>query len=525
GELLSGRPDFTDLFVQIGRVGRSLGMYLLLATQRLEEGRLRGLDSHLSYRICLRTFSATESRTVIGTADAYRLPPVPGSAYLKVDESVYQRVRVAHVSAPYLSALEREQARDVSSAIVPYGLREHPTGEVRPVAAATEHVEGPTELSVVVNRLKQVGRPAHQVWLPPLPAAIPMDSLLGTPSVQPGRGLAARVWGQPGGLTVPIGVTDLPLQQEQQPLVMDFGGPHGHLAMVGAPQTGRSTALRTIMLATMLTHTPEEAQFYCVDFGGGTLHQYQSAPHVGSVAGRTDQPLVRRTLAEVRSLIVAREKLFRELAIDSIGDFRARRAAGRLPAGLRVADVFLVVDNWGAVRTELDDIEPVVTDIAARGLGVGVHLVLTASRWLEIRPALRDSIGTRVELRLNDSSESEVNRRLSARMAKSVPGRGITAPGVYFHLLLPRLDGQETADGIGEAQEEILAKIAAGWPGERAPRIRMLPGRLTTARLELLPVANGGIPVGIAEADLGPVTVDLSGESRHFMVFGDTRSG
>ena len=107
GELLSGRPDFVDLFVQIGRVGRSLGMHLLLATQRLEEGKLRGLDSNLSYRICLRTFSAAESRTVIGTADAYRLPPIPGSAYLKVADSEPERFRVAHVSGPHLSAAQR----------------------------------------------------------------------------------------------------------------------------------------------------------------------------------------------------------------------------------------------------------------------------------------------------------------------------------------------------------------------------------------------------------------------------------
>src|SRR5204862_7120209 len=101
--LLSDRPELADLFVQIGRVGRSIGMHLLMATQRLEEGKLRGLDSHLSYRICLRTFSASESRSVIGTPDAYRLPSIPGSAYLKVDESIYQRLRVAHVSARYIS--------------------------------------------------------------------------------------------------------------------------------------------------------------------------------------------------------------------------------------------------------------------------------------------------------------------------------------------------------------------------------------------------------------------------------------
>src|SRR6202034_2097937 len=103
-ELLSQHPDFADVFVAIGRLGRSLGVHLLLASQRLEEGRLRGLESHLSYRICLRTFSASESRAVIGTTDAYYLPQLPGSAYLKVGESMYERFRVAHVSGPFQQA-------------------------------------------------------------------------------------------------------------------------------------------------------------------------------------------------------------------------------------------------------------------------------------------------------------------------------------------------------------------------------------------------------------------------------------
>ncbi|NUP82938.1 MAG: type VII secretion protein EccCa, partial [Nonomuraea sp.] len=84
-ELLTAKPEFIDLFVMIGRLGRSLGVHLLLASQRLEEGRLRGLDTHLSYRIGLRTFSAMESRVVLGVADAYELPSAPGNGYLKFD--------------------------------------------------------------------------------------------------------------------------------------------------------------------------------------------------------------------------------------------------------------------------------------------------------------------------------------------------------------------------------------------------------------------------------------------------------
>jgi S-DNA-T family DNA segregation ATPase FtsK/SpoIIIE len=526
-ELLSGRPELADLFVQIGRVGRSLGLHLLLATQRLEEGRLRGLDSHLSYRICLRTFSPGESRTVIGTADAYQLPPIPGSAYLKVDESIYRRFRVAHVSSPYISASDQaEAARVPGPSIVPFDAAwPAPDASARPGPARVEDT-APTELAVVVGRLKTVGRPVHQVWLPPLPPAISLDYLTGAPSVRPHRGLAVPMWPRPGNLKIPIGVLDLPVLQQQQPLIMDFSGSHGHLAVVGAPQTGRSTALRTVMMAGMLTHTPEEMQFYCIDFGGGSLQQYASAPHVGSVAARTDAAMVRRALAEVRSLIADREVLFRELGLDSAGEFRARRSAGLLPEGTQAADVFLVIDNWGGLRGEFEDADAAVTDIAGRGLGVGVHLVITASRWMEIRPALRDSIGTRMELRLNNPTESEVNRRLATQLPNGIPGRGIEAPGAYFHLALPRLDGQETADGVREAQDDVLAKIAAGWSGTAAPPVRMLPSFLSTERLRELPRGTTpGVPIGIAETDLSLVTLDLAGGDPHFLVFGDSGSG
>ncbi len=528
-ELLSGRPEFVDLFVQIGRVGRSLGMHLLMATQRFEEGRLRGLDSHLSYRICLRTFSPTESRAVIGSPDAYQLPPIPGSAYLKVGESIYTRLRVALVSARYVTAQERtEAAGRPDTRIVPFGLRvpDDATFDQPEEAAMPAEAGGPTELSIVVDRLKTLSVPGHQVWLPPLPSVLAMDHLLGSPAVQPGRGYSSRLWPASGELQIPLGIVDLPTRQEQEPLLMDFAGAHGHLAAVGAPRTGRSTLLRTIMLAGMLTHTPEEVQFYCIDFGGGSLHPYASAPHVGSVAGRTDAELATRMLVEIRALIGQRERLFRSLGVDSIGEFRARRQSGRLPAGVRTADVFLLIDNWGALRAEYDNADQVIAEIAARGLGAGVHLVITAGRWADIRPALRDSIGSRLELRLNDSTESEVNRRLAAQMPGTVPGRGLLHPGVYFQVFLPRVDGRDTEEGVREAQQDTLAKISSAWSGPAAPPVRLLPARISLTELARAGApAESGVPFGIAEADLRPVALDLLGKERHLLVLGDAGAG
>ena len=98
GELLTAEPEFIDLFLQIGRIGRSIGVHLLLSSQRLEGGKLRGLDSYLSYRLGMRTFSESESQAMLNTTDAYHLPALPGYGFLKVDTTVYTRFRAGFVS-------------------------------------------------------------------------------------------------------------------------------------------------------------------------------------------------------------------------------------------------------------------------------------------------------------------------------------------------------------------------------------------------------------------------------------------
>lgn len=534
GELLTMRPEFISLFVQIGRVGRSLGMHLLFATQRLEEGRLRGLESHLSYRICLRTFSAAESRAVIGTTDAYHLPQLPGSAYLKVGESVYQRFRVAHVSGPHdePGAAPAGAEPDPAPGITILGLRTAP-GPDQPEAAPEAprprlpRIGGRTQMQAMMERLRRFGHAAHQVWLPPLPACIPLDLLLGPAAADGERGQQSSLWPAPGSLMLPAGVLDLPASQEQRPVVLDFSQMNPHLLLVGAPQTGKSTFLRTLMLSAMLTHTPREVQFYCLDYGGGTLHSMETAPHVSGVVARGDTARARRALREIQRLIAEREVIFRERGIRSVAEFRDLR--DRESSGLLAPDVFLIADAWGIVRGELPEADQVVLDIAARGPGVGVHVVITASRWGDIRMNLRDTVSARLELRLNDPGESEVSRPAAKRLPAGMPGRGIAAPGLLFHAALPRLDGQGSVTGLSEAQDEVVGKIAADWAGPSALPIRMLPALV---RLDEVtgddgagPGGGAGVPVALSDHDLEPVCLDLAGADQHCVVIGDGGAG
>src|SRR5438309_3921240 len=503
GELLTSKPDFIDLFVAVGRLGRSLGMHLLLCSQQLDEGRLRGLEGHLSYRIALRTFSAAESRTVLGVPDAYELPPIAGSAYLKVGTTVYTRFRAALVSQAHATAASsRVDAPAPHLFVLGRGVSDGTT------AVHVDEPAGPSVLDVAVARLRDAAPKAHQVWLPPLETSVSLDSIL------------AR-W--PGGnLTVPVGLIDKPAEQSRDVLDVDLSGSAGHLLIVGASLTGKTTLLRTLVASFALTHSPLEAQFYCVDFGGGGLAPLSLLPHVGGVAGRQDPERVRRSVTEVAALLDEREARFVAAGIDSPQTLRLRRGHGELE-GEGWADVFLVIDNWPAARQEFEELEPQLQEIAARGLGYGVHLVLTANRWIDVRSSLRESIGGRLELRLHDPTESAINRRAAENVAKGVPGRGITSESLHFQVAMPRIDGRTEALDQQAALEALVADAAGKWEGPRARPVVVLPAIVRAA--DVPTSAGSGIALGLSERDLGTAYVDLGGRDPHFLVFGDGESG
>jgi S-DNA-T family DNA segregation ATPase FtsK/SpoIIIE len=529
-ELLTAKPDFIDLFVMIGRVGRSLGVHLLLASQRLEEGRLRGLDTHLSYRIGLRTFSAVESRVVLGVPDAYELPSGPGHGYLKADTQTLLRFRAAYVSGPYRRASgPARSAAVVQAQIVPYGTTFVPVAEraeelVAEVEEPAETGKATSMLDVIVDRLRGHGVPAHQVWLPPLAEPPNLVELLGQLTTDERRGLVAAGWPGVGRLITPVGIVDRPFEQRRDPFVVELEGAGGHVVIVGAPQSGKSTMLRSMICSLALTHSPAEVQFFCLDFGGGTLRGLVDLPHVSGVAGRRDIEAVRRTVAEISALADDRETRFTELGVDSMPAYRRRRASGEItddPFG----DVFLIVDGWGTLRQEYEELEQTITTLASRGLGFGLHVVVTATRWAEVRINLRDLLQTKLELRLGDPSESELDRKAAANVPEKTPGRGVTKEKLHFLSAVSRIDGRNTIEDLSEGTANLVEQVRAGWPYRPAPKVRLLPRRLPAAELwELAGTETPGVPIGINETKLAPVRLDFSADP-HFYAFGDAECG
>ncbi|KXP11509.1 secretion protein EccC [Tsukamurella pulmonis] len=531
-ELLSQKPDFAELFVAIGRLGRSLHIHLLLASQRLEEGKLRGLDSHLSYRIGLKTFSASESRAVLGVPDAYHLPSTPGAGYLKFDADPPRRFHASYVSGEYEppvataatvrrgavgSAAVREYLNapapiERRSSGLPAGLMRIPAqpGDPVPEGGAAPPT-GPTHgakslLQTMVDRLAGHGLPAHEVWLPPLDES----ALVGDLAKHLRRNDSTP-------LRVAIGVVDRPYDQRRDLLVVDLNGAQGNVAVVGGPQSGKSTALRTLIVSSALTHTPRQVQFYVLDFGGGSLAGLAGVPHVGSVAGRLDPDRVRRTVAEVTGVIRRREAAFREHGVASMAQYRAHPAAAADPFG----DVFLVIDGWQVLRSEFETLEPQVNALAAQGLSYGVHLVIAASRWGEVRPAVKDQLGTRIELRLGDPMDSEMGRRVAGSVPVGRPGRGITSEQLHMLIALPC---STSAVELPEAQEAVVAELADKHE-DGAPEVRMLPDLVLRDRI---PARRDAPPThaifGVGESELAAATLQFESQP-FFLVLGDSECG
>ncbi|GGT65901.1 type VII secretion protein EccCa [Streptomyces purpureus] len=532
-ELLTAKPDFIDMFIQIGRIGRSLGVHLLLASQRLEEGRLRGLDTYLSYRIGLRTFSAAESRTAIGVPDAYHLPSVPGSGYLKFGTDEMTRFKAAYVSGTYRTGgpqlssgslpIERRPAL-FTAAPVPVVYAAPDPAYLAAQREEEDDALADTVLDVIVRRLEGQGVPAHQVWLPPLDRAPSLDQLLPGLAQTADRGLTATEYTRPGGLTVPLGLIDKPFEQRREVLYRDFSGAAGHMMVVGGPQSGKSTLMRTLISSFALTHTPNEVQFYALDFGGGGMASLADLPHVGGVASRLDPERVRRTVAEVLGVLNRREEFFRANGIDSIATYRRRRAAGELP-GEAWGDVFLVIDGWGGFRNDYDMLEPVVSDIAARGLGYGIHVVITAARYMEVRAALKDQMLGRLELRLGDVMDSEFDRKVAANVPTGVPGRGQVPEKLHFMGALPRIDGSSESEDLSDGTAAFVQAVKASWAGPAAPAVRLLPRMLPSEQLPKgFEFPQHGIAIGIDETNLEPVFVDFETDP-FFLIFGESESG
>ncbi|MEE6168793.1 MULTISPECIES: type VII secretion protein EccCb [unclassified Mycolicibacterium] len=370
---------------------------------------------------------------------------------------------------------------------------------------------------VVLGQLATGEARAYKMWLPPLADPTPVNELIERDYQR-----------QP--LRFALGIMDEPRRHRQEVWGVDVSAAGGNIAIGGAPQTGKSTFLQTLMLSAGATHSPRQVQFYCIDLGGGGLMYLEDLPHVGGVATRAEPDRVNRVVAEVKAVLRAREQMFKQYRVGSIAAYREMRldpehAAYQDPFG----DVFLVIDGWPAFVAEFPDLEPVVQDLAGQGLAFGVHVIISTPRWTELKSRVRDYLGTKIEFRLGDVNETQIDR-ITREIPANRPGRAVSVEKHHLMIGVPRLDGVHSADGIVAAISAAVQHVSELYT-EQAPQVRVLPERIYLHQLDPNPPGPDSdyrtrwtVPVGVRESDL-TVAYNQMNVTPHLLIFGAPKSG
>lgn len=219
-----------------------------------------------------------------------------------------------------------------------------------------------------------------------------------------------------------------------------------------------------------------------------------------------------------------REELFRIHNIDSLEQLRTLRAAGRLPE-LASTEIVLLIDGFGALRDDFEELDDAVGDILKRGSGYGIHVVAGMLRWNDVRIATQSQFGTRVELRLNDPSESSIDRKLAETLSPEEKGRVLTDRKLFAQVALPRTDGLADTADLGTVLERTARTIRATWTGEVAQPVRVLPHVVEPQALPGPSAEPRRVPIGLDQSRLAPVLLDLFQHDQHLLIMGDSECG
>lgn len=546
-------PDFIPGLVGIAQRGRSLGLHMVLATQRPAGVVTSDIRANTNLRISLRVTDAAESSDVLDVPDAASISAAtPGRALVRLGHRSAMSFQTAYVGAPRPQSgtapvcspddpgeEPAEQTgpkpefsdEDTGLWMTPLswqGLGRHVEApqEVEDEFAFLDDEEGPTDLMALVDALLEAARasghqPQPSPWLPPLADTLTLSDLP-EPEAPTGDGQLVRAaWAR----------EDLPRLQAQPPVYLDLNT-FSHLFVLGMPRSGRSQTLRTMASALARANSCADVHFYAIDAGGGALTALSALPHTGAVVPRADLERMGRLLNRLTAELVRRQELMTAHSAANITELRAA-----LPPNRRPAHLVLFIDGWDTLSALIGEIDEgrmisQVGMLLREGAAVGVHVVATSERALMAGriAALNDN---KLLLRMNDAGDYTMNGIPREQVPSVIPaGRGFrtdTGGEMQVAVLPGGLSGQEQAEALRKIGTEAAARDL-GVPASARPfRIETLPmtigfkeayGRVGTARRGPLTAMQG-----LGGDDVAPVWVDFAGVASTYTIVGPPGSG
>lgn len=401
--LIRTLPDFVPSLVSITQTGRSLGMHLILATQRPSGIVSPQIQANINLRISLRLTDAADSADVIDSpAAATILPETPGRAILRAEMGqlvLFQSARVNVQRADPPSALAKTDASTMSERVV---AQQWPVTDLGVLVSAIESAR--IDLTIPAPR-----KPV----LAPLPTIVPLAGLSGEAEKRTKGSRTGRI---------PFGLEDHPHEQAQRTASIDLAQ-FSHLAIAGAPRTGRSQALLTIAASIALRTSPEDVHLYVFDCGNGGLLPLAELPHCGAVVLRHQDYRATRLIRKLTAEIARRYQI---LATTDQGGVVVQQA--HTPSERQLPHIFVLVDRWEAFVSIFDhagygDLSDQILDLVTDGAPVGIHLVVTGDQQL-LSTRIGGIIEEKIALRMPDSADFASMEGRHVLPEDFPPGRG-----------------------------------------------------------------------------------------------------
>ncbi|MGO4783480.1 FtsK/SpoIIIE domain-containing protein [Cryobacterium sp. W22_MBD10_FK3] len=501
--LVSEVPAFVDGVVDIAQRGRSLGIHLIMATQRPAGVIKDNLRANTNLRVALRMADELDSDDVVGTKEAALFDPsIPGRALAKTGPG-----RLTVFQSAYAGGWSLADVDDAEVTVKTFGIGNSSVWEVpedlRPPRREASEL-GPNDQQMLVARMGEasagLGIPApRRPWLDELAPIVDQLDLM-----------------QLSDRELLLGMKDVPERQMQVPVSFDPDA-EGHLAVFGTGGAGKSGTLRALAIAARQTVGGEPVHVYGLEFGSGGLRMLESLPHVGSIIPGDDSERIMRLFRMLRSELDRRSEAYAAVTADTITEYRRLAMLADEPR------LLLLIDGFPAFRNEYEGIPgraeayQILQQIISDGRSVGVHIALSADRGQSLPSALNAMIQRRIVLRMADSDAYvmlDVPRDVLS--SDSRPGRAVIDRG---EAQIAVIAGTGNSKEQSRAVDDLAARLRAEGRTE-APPIRSLPALFSA---DALPAEVGGQPtIGLSDIDLGPIAIEPSGV---FLVAGPPQSG
>jgi len=505
-------PEYMNAFTSIARVGRSLGVHLILATQSPSGVVDQQILSNARFRMCLKTANVGESREMLGKSDAVNLT-TKGRAIIQVGaDEVYEQVQTFWSGAPYNPEGEFLKSSKKITLLGTRGQRIKPEVYDKTVIVKKE---GEEEFNILVDYIAKEAQEsgilsARKIWEEALPKVLNLEELIEGKKAFYGKGFSETN----SGFAPIIGLVDAPQSQKQYPLEIDISK-EGHTVFYGAPGTGKTTLLQTFILSSALMYTPSQINIYAMDFGNWGMKSLEGLPHVGGVANGNENEKIEKLVSMLDQELNFRKNAF---SLEGVGSVEVYREV----IGKDMPYIVLVIDNFNSVFASYPNLDDFFLKFVKEGSSLGLYLVATSGTINGMGFRISQYIKQSLALQMIDKADyiSIVGRTEGLEPIKT-PGRGLvkgTAPSEYQTAFAVKADsgGQKI-----KILKSLCSEMSEAWNGVVPAGIPVMPEIVMQTEMK---VSKDQIEIGLDVNTVAPIKIAFK-NTWHMLVTGLPKCG